>query len=304
VPRFGIRRRLAKHGAGGFAAALMSERIVCKPTPWFLLRAAAMLLMFGIFAVLFYQDGSTGYREKNLSFHIKKAVEAAVADFGDAKSRMSADEWREYAAKQRVFPPETDPSTLPQGTDVGMSWPALLGDYPAMEAGMSNWQTQLFDKYRDQAGLKKSPPEQPYSAKKIFEQWVVFWICLALFLATLFVLLRTLSRKMVLEGTTFQPAGGPAVELSDLKRLDLRRWQGKGLAFAWADNGKGGERKIRIDGLTYGGFKAEDDQPAERLMKGLRAGFSGELIDYDEPTADEPAAAGGDGASTPPEERT
>ena len=261
-----------------------------------------MLLMFGIFAVLFYKDGSTGYREKNLSYHIRKAVERAVADFGDSKARMNADEWREYAAKQKVFPPGTDPSTLPQGTDADMSWPALLGDYEAMEDGMSNWQTLLFDRYREDVGLKKSPPEQPYTPKKIFEQRVVFWICLALFLGTLFVLLRTLSRKIVLDGSTLQPAGGAAVELSDLKRLDLRRWQGKGLAFAWADDGKGGERKIRIDGLTYGGFKDEEQQPAERLMQAIRDGFSGEIIDYDEPATDDDES-GGEKASDPPRER-
>lgn len=280
----------------------MSERIVCKPTPWFLLRAAAMLLMFGIFAALFYMDGRWGYREKNLSYHIKEAVERAVAEFGDAKGRMSPDEWREYAGEQRVFVGETDMSTLPEGTDEDLRWPALLGGYEAMESGMSNWQSLLFDRYRDEAGLKKSPPEQPYSAKKIFEQWVVFWICLVLFLATLFILLRTLSRKIVLDGSTLEPAAGPPLELSELKRLDLRRWQGKGLAFAWADDGKGGERKIRIDGLTYGGFRAEDNQPAERLMQGIRAGFSGELIDYEEPS-DESAGTAGEDASGSSEER-
>lgn len=261
----------------------MSERIVCKPTPWFLLRAAAMLLMFGIFAALFYKDGRWGYRDKNLSFHVWKSVERAVAEFGDARDRMSPAEWKEYAAQQRVFVGEVDMDTLPEGTAEDMRWPGLLGDHEAMEAGLSHPRRELFDRYRDETGLKKDAPEQPYSAKKIFEQWVVFWICLALFLGTLFVLLRTLSRKIVLEGGTLEPAGGRPVELKDLVRLDLRRWQGKGLAFAWAADGNGGERKIRIDGLTYGGFRAEDDQPAERLMKGVKAGFSGELIDYEEP---------------------
>lgn len=268
----------------------MSDRIVCKPTPWFLLRAAAMLAMFGVFAALFYMDGRWGYREKNLSFHLKEAVERAVAEFGDAKGRMSADEWREYAAKQRVFVAETDMSTLPEGTSEDLRWPELLGDFGAMEAGMGNWQALIFDRYRDEAGLKKDAPEQAYSAKKIFEQWVVFWICLVLFVGTLFVLLRTLARRIVLDGTTLSPAGGRAVELADLTRLDLRRWQGKGLAFAWA-----GDRKIRIDGLTYGGFRVEDDQPAERLMQGIKAGFSGELIDYEAPAEEEPRPAG-DGA--------
>lgn len=266
----------------------MSERIVCKPTPWFLLRAAAMLVMFGVFAVLFYKDGRWGYREKNFSFHIWKAVERAVGEFGEAKDRMTPSEWKAYAEKQRVFVGEVDMTTLPDGTPEDLRWPTLLGDSEAMEAGMSHPRRELFDRYRDEAGLGKDAPEQPYSAKKIFEQWVVFWICLVLFLGALFVLLRTLSRKVVLDGGTLQPAGGKPVELEDLVRLDLRRWQGKGLAFAWAEDGKGGERKIRIDGLTYGGFRPEDDQPAERLMKGIKAGFSGELIDYEDDDGSSP----------------
>jgi len=50
---------------------------------------------------------------------------------------------------------------------------------------------------------------------------------------------------------------------------------------AWVSDGAGGERKIRIDGLTYGGFKLEDDEPAENLMRALKAKFSGEIIDYE-----------------------
>lgn len=244
-----------------------------------------MLLMFGIFAALFFMDGRWGYREKNLSYYMKQTVERAVGEFGEAKDRMGPEEWKTYAAEQRVIFPE-DMSTLPEGTDPDMRWPEMLGDYAVMEGGMTNWESQIFDQYRDQAGLKKTPPEQPYSAGKISEQWVVFWICLALFLGTLFVLLRTLSRKIVLEGETLQPAGGEPVELKDLVRLDLRRWQGKGLAYAWT-GGDGGERKIRIDGLTYGGFKADDGEPAEKLMQGIKAGFSGELIDYEAPAEEQ-----------------
>ena len=53
---------------------------------------------------------------------------------------------------------------------------------------------------------------------------------------------------------------------------------------------------MRIDGLTYGGFRKEDGEPAEKLMERLVANFSGELIDYaeggDDPADDEPAGDG------------
>lgn len=257
----------------------MSETIVCKPTPWFLLRAVAMVLMFGVFAVMFYQDGSVGYREKNLSYYSWKGIEAAAADFTAKQEEMTPSAWRDYAAGQ-VFPLPEDRGILPEGTPEEIPWPAMLGDYETMKAGLANPRSNLFEPYMEEAGLKKSPPEHEYDAGKIFEQWVVFWICLALTIAALFLLLRTLGRKMVLDGDDFLPAGGGAYRIDELVRLDLRKWENKGLAFAWAKR-DGEEQRIRIDGLTYGGFKEEQGAPAERLMQGIKARFSGEVIDYE-----------------------
>jgi hypothetical protein len=114
---------------------------------------------------------------------------------------------------------------------------------------------------------------------------VVFWICAALSLVALFFLLRTLSRKLVLADGVLYPPGAKPAAVKDLVRLDLRRWPSKGLAFAWAKEGDK-ERKIRIDGLTYGGFKAAEGQPAEKLMESVKAGFSGELIEYESTDGD------------------
>lgn len=257
----------------------MSERIVCKPTPWFLLRAAAMLLMFGVFTVLFFLDGKWGYREKNLSYYVSKAFEQASNEFADREGSMSAAEWRAYAEKQSVAFPE-DRSVLPDGTQVPMPWPEILRDYDAMKAARTGEKNKLFNDYRLQAGMKKDAPEHDYPAGKINEQWYVFGICLALTLGTAWVLLRTLGRSMAIDGEAFYPADGGKIPFGDLVRLDLRKWDTKGLAFAWAGRASSGERKIRIDGLTYGGFKKEQDEPAERLMGRLKENFKGEIIEY------------------------
>ncbi|QJE94572.1 hypothetical protein [Luteolibacter luteus] len=257
----------------------MSERIVCKPTPWFLLRAAAMLLMFGIFTVLFFIDGKWGYREKNLSYHVSKAFEQAAKDFETKEGVMSPAEWRSYAEKQTVSFPE-DHSILPEGTRIPMAWPAILSDYDAMKAARTGEKNKLFNDYRLQAGMKKDAPEHDYPAGKINEQWVVFVICLVLSLGAAWVLIRTLGRSMAVDGEAFYPADGGKVPFGDLVRLDLRKWDTKGLAFLWAGGASGGERKMRIDGLTYGGFKKEQDEPAERLMGRLKENFKGEIIEY------------------------
>ena len=252
----------------------MSERIVCKPTPWFLLRAVAMLLMFGIFTVLFFVDGKWGYREKNLSFYVSKAFEQATNEMKERQGALGPAEWRAFAEKQTIPFPE-DRSILPEGTQVPAPWPAVLHDYDAVKASMGQEKDKLFNDYRLAAGIKKDVPEHDYPAGKIREQWVVFIICLALTLGAAFVLLRTIGRSMAIDGEAFYPGEGGRVAFGDLVRLDLRKWETKGLAFAWA-----GERRLRIDGLTYGGFKKEQDEPAERLMGRLKENFKGEIIEY------------------------
>lgn len=265
----------------------MSERIVCKPTPWFLLRAAAMLLMFGVFTVLFFVDGNWRYREYNVSYYLSQAFKQAAGEFNSKKDTVSPEEWRAFAEKQSIDflhrsekKPEGELVPVPVGTKVPMPWPEVLHDYGKMKASLDQPPSQLFDDYRLAAGIKHDAPEHNYPNQKVFEQWVFFWICLVLTLGALVVLLRTMRRSIEIDGTALYPAGGGTVPFADLVRLDLRKWDTKGLAFAWAKTPAGGERKLRIDGLTYGGFKKEQDEPAERLMVRLRENFSGELIEY------------------------
>lgn len=255
----------------------MSERIVCKPTPWFLLRATAMLLMFGIFAAMFFKDGSRGYREENLAYYLQQAFKKAREDF-HTKRYATPEEWRAHASAQAVPFPE-DRSVLPADTRVPMPWPEVLQDYDRMNASLAEQESKLFDDYRGEKDIKKEAPEKPFDARKIGEQWVVFWICLALALGTLVILLRTIRRSISVDGEALYPVSGGRIPFSDLVRLDLRKWDTKGLAFAWAKTGSG-DRKIRIDGLTYGGFKKEQGEPAEALMRRVRENFRGEIIEF------------------------
>jgi hypothetical protein len=280
----------------------MNDRLICKPTPWFLLRAAAMLLMFGVFTVLFFVDGKWGYRENNLSYFVSKAFEQATQEFKQKKDEISPEAWRAFAEKQSIDfvygaadDEEGEVVPVPAGTPVPMPWPPVLHDHAAMKASLDQPTGKLFDDYRLEAGIKKEAPDKPFPARKIFEQWVVFWICLVLSLGAVVVLLRTLGRSISIDGEALYPAGGGKVPFTDLVRLDLRKWDTKGLAFAYAKTPDGGERKLRIDGLTYGGFKKEQDEPAEQLMRRLREKFSGELIEYVTETA-EPAADASPGA--------
>lgn len=251
--------------------------IICKPTRWFVSRVLLMLLMLLVFAVLFYIDGSSGYRKKNLVYFLHRNFQTANEQFAamKAKGGMTPDLWREYAAKQSVRFPE-DLSTLPEGLKLPMPWPAVLHDYDRMLPMQWN---KLWLEYSGQQGMSSNPPEQPYDAGKIHEQWVVFWICAGLSGFALFIFLRTMRRKIEVDADGLLSAQGVKVPFGDMKSLDLRKWETKGLAFIDYE-GAAGKGRVRIDGLTYGGFKLDEDEPAERLMKFVRSKFSGEVIEY------------------------
>jgi len=252
-----------------------------------------MLLMFGVFAVLFYIDGSTGYREKNVGFYLHKAFQQANTEFSRMNSdgSLTAEAWKNHAQKQSVAFPE-DRSVLPIALELPMPWPDMLHDFDRMKPLQWNL---LWREFTKEEGMAASPPDEPFTARKIAEQWIVFWICLGLSLVALFFLVRTLGRAISADSEAITTQKGRRVPFAELKVLDLRKWETKGLAFIDHD-GPSGKGRIRIDGLTYGGFKKENQEPAERLMRLIRANFSGEITEYtavNAPAAPEdPARAG------------
>jgi hypothetical protein len=59
---------------------------------------------------------------------------------------------------------------------------------------------KLWLEYSKERGMPASPSEEPYDARKIGEQWVVFWFCLALALIAAVILIRTMGRKIIADG--------------------------------------------------------------------------------------------------------
>ena len=259
-----------------------------------------MLLMFGVFAVMFFMDGKWGYREQNLTYYLSKAFEKANGEFRAKQDDWTPESWRAHAEAQVVEVPEGREVPFPEGTRLPIPWPEMLHDHATMTASLGQPVSQLFDDYRLVADLRKKVPEHDFPAHKITEQWVAFGVCLALTIGAIFVLLRVIGRSMSIDDEAFHPAGGKAIPFGDLVRLDLRKWDTKGLAYAWAKGPGGGERKVKIDGLTYGGFKKEQNEPAEQLMRRLRANFSGEIIEYvtePDPPAENDSSASGSAAT-------
>ena len=83
---------------------------------------------------------------------------------------------------------------------------------------------------------------------------------------------------MALNGDTVT-AAGQQFKVDEISLLDLRQWgKGfKGIAYA-----KVGNRKIRMDGMTYGGFNPNQGQPAEVFMQALLSRYKGEIMEYEQ----------------------
>ncbi|MES2997039.1 MAG: hypothetical protein V4733_09550 [Verrucomicrobiota bacterium] len=259
------------------------DTIVCRPTPWFLFRAAVITLMFGVFAIFFYKDGSTGYREKNEMFYLRQTFREAAARFASmgGGDRLTPAEWRQFAEKQTVALP-ANRSVMPADSPRPYPWPAVLHDFEKMKP--LQWEPMWIE-YSGQRGLSDKVPDEPYDERKILEQWVVFWICLVLALAGAFLLIRTVLRRLEIDENGLKTVDGRHVPFSAMRILDLRKWQTKGLAFLTYEKETGTVR-TRIDGLTYGGFNKEQGEPAEQLMNLLRSRFRGEIIEYAEVAAE------------------
>lgn len=270
-----------------------SQEIVCKPTKWFLLRALAMTVMFAVGAFMFFKDWKFGYPKDNVERFYHLAFDEAEERFRDhLEDGKSAAEWESFAQDQLVFKAienseekVTEPAkVLPTGTDLTTTWPSILTDY----ATYSQF-------YEDEAELVSAPGWKTYtnsdgrkwkeksdkklkSFPKIQEQLYIGILCLALLLAALFVLLRTLRRSLKVDAEGYHTPNGKFIPFGQIRKIDARKWDTKGLAYLYyEDNGQ--EKKTKLDGMVYGQFKKEEGEPAQKLYEQILANFQGELIE-------------------------
>lgn len=265
--------------------------IVCKPTKWFFLRAAGMFAMFAFLAGWFYKDASVGYRKGNEVYQMEKAFGTAALEFLEQSKpgTLTAEQWRQYAGTQSV-----DFGGHPVTSTERVTWPEELQDAKLLAKGPAD----AWDAYTERMKLNRKAPEKIHDQRSITEQWCYFFVLTALALFTLFVLVRTSRRKISVDHEKITTQSGKVVRFHELKQLDLRKWQTKGLASGKYVTGQGDKGSIRFDGLTYGGFKKEEGEPAEALMNRVREHFKGELIEYvSANSGDEEQAAAGHSAA-------
>lgn len=252
-----------------------------------------MLGMFSIFTVLFLQDGIWGYREKNLQYFVHhNTFESAGKKFQEMQNgewNTEAD-WKLFAGKETCQFPEGAEVILPKGTDLKMPWPAILIDgYGLMkDKGGQNGANDLWNDYTREKGWDSETAEHPMDAGKIRDQFIAAGVTLTLIAGCLFILIRTLRRTIKADHEALYTQDGRKIMYSEMTRIDKRKWDTKGLALVYYQEG-GEEKKAKIDGMVYGQFKEEDGAPAEKLFSRVMENFKGEVLEYIHPDEDDTA---------------
>ncbi len=264
--------------------AMSSSPIVCRPTKDTFIRFFIILAAVWGFALYFFYDGSIGYHKKNAAYFSFKAF----ADGGADASLLSTNEWRNkhkdslfhtvkgYTYNRDENRMEADGKSYPLPSSTTLEYaherPAEFLDHAMMS-------TRWNDAWKDFSSRNRyplKPGDKPYDQATVDEQWIAGGVCLLLGGIILYFIIRTSRRVLSLDGTQVQ-AVGKSFSVNEISRIDIRQWGPgfKGVAYFTVDG-----KKLKIDGMTYGGFDSKNDAPAEKFMQSLLAIYQGDLIEY------------------------
>lgn len=212
---------------------------------------AGLLLVFGL---VFLYDGVRGY-PKSVELAKKKEwfTTEFLPSFDSAKKEGRLEQWIEDAKAKG----------LPTGQE---------GEPP-------RWVS-----YAAQNGWEEEP--KLYSQREIDEQFWFAYGCMAAAVITVIILLKNRGKVLRVEADYWVTPEGVKILFSDVFRVDKRKWEHKGLAYAWHKS-NGVEKRAVIDDLKFGG--------ADKVLERLLGRFTGELIEK----VSEPANAEDASAETP-----
>lgn len=254
---------------------MTNDSISCRPTLDTFVRFGIVLAAFFGFGLYFFYDGSVGYRKANEVYFSYQAFASLGAEASKSLSWSTGQPGKPLITAEQVegewmvegkYP-------LPSNCEATSSTPPEAADHAAMSKSWADcWMA-----YSARMHFPLKPAEHAYDTAAIREQWLAGGVCMGICCIILFFIIRTSRRTMGIDGTAVT-AAGQTFDVSEISRLDLRQWgKGfKGIAYATV---KG--KKIRLDGMTYGGFNPAANQPAETFMQMLLARYKGEILEYE-----------------------
>ena len=255
---------------------MTTESLICRPTRDTFVRFGIVLLAFFGFGLYFFYDGAVGYRKANEVYfsyqafaELGKQASAGIPWSGSRASRplIAAEQAEGEWMVDGKYP-------LPADCAVVYLTPPEADDFQAMNRSWADCWTA----YTARMHFPVKPAEHAYDTAAIREQWLAGSVCMLISAIIIFLMLRTRRRVMALEGDLVT-AAGQQFKVCEISRLDLRQWgKGyKGVAYATVNG-----RKIRMDGMTYGGFEPDKGQPAEQFMQALLTQYKGEILEYEQ----------------------
>ncbi len=260
---------------------MSQPHIICKATIDTFVRFGIVILALFGFSIYFAYDGAVGYAKKNEVYFSYKAFEAlGVA----AEQTQDPVAW----TMQRETTPLIQATKTPEGkwivTEGGESYPlpadaAVATTCPSEVKfldGMRDWHKQ-WTGYSKRMGLPIKPAEHPFGEGAIFEQWMGCAVGMLLVSIGVFFVVRTYKRELSLRGDVIT-AAGQQFSIKDITLIDLRQWGPgfKGVAYFTVNN-----KKIKVDGMTYGGFNKDKGEPADAFMKAVLEQYTGDILEYE-----------------------
>ncbi len=257
--------------------------IICKATTDTFMRFGILLVALWGFGLYFFYDAAQGYQLKNEAYFSYQAF----AKGGEKAQELSEAQWlntynphsplidtnfidgvpcviENKEDKQVVYP-------LPLGSQSHVSMPEEYLDYQQMRKGWNDAWMNYSARMRFE--LK---PADPHDAASIAEQWVAGGVTFTLSFILLFFTIRTAKRQLAIDGSRITVAG-KTFDIAEIERIDLRQW---GPGYKGCANFIVNGKKLKADGMTYGGFGKKDEQPAERFMQAVLTQYKGEIIEY------------------------
>ena len=254
--------------------------IICKPTRDTFVRFAIVLAAFFGFGLYFFYDGAVGYRLQNEVYFSHEAF----ANLGQQVEKSAPASWKAMTSSAPLLPAiqlEDGPAIvyaaetlfpLPKDCEAARSCPPEVQDYHAMKKGWND----CWIAYTGRMHYPSNPAEHPHDQGAIREQWYAGTGCMVVSLIIIWLMVRTKNRVLALEGSTVK-AAGREFAVSDITKLDLRQWWGKGVKGAAYATVNG--RRIKMDGMTYGGFGGKGN--ADAFMHALLKQYHGEILEYE-----------------------
>ncbi len=257
------------------------DGIICRATLDTFVRLGIVIAAFLGFAVYFFYDGAVGYRRQNEAICSFKAF----AELGRQVAGCPEYAWQARCDSMPLIPAQQEGAglyaidgkgkrfPLPDNCEAAHSCPPEARDYAAMSRSWND----CWAAYSKRMHFPIKPGEHPHDEGAIREQWIAGGIFSCVGLALLALAVRTRRRVLSLQGNIVT-AAGRQFSVNDIEQIDLRQWGCgfKGVAY-FTVKGK----RIRVDGMTYGGFSKAKGEPAEQFMKAVLAQYRGNIIDYE-----------------------